>query len=137
MEILDRPPTAAELRSLAVAVGWLDHFDWDSVDRALAGSVMGVVAVDGDEVVGAARVVGDGVRYLYLQDVLVRPEASDRGIASALVERLLDRLAVVAAPKAVVGLFASPEAVGVYESLGFRAADGDPLGMLRTSPSAS
>jgi GNAT superfamily N-acetyltransferase len=130
-EIVDRPPTAEELRTLADAVGWADHFDWDTVDRALDGSLLGAVALDGGEVVGCARVVGDGMRYFYVQDVLVRPEASDQGIASALVERLLARIDERAGTRAVVGLFASPEAVGVYASLGFEPAEGDPLGMTR------
>ena len=134
LEFVDRPPSAEELRVLAEAVGWVDHFDWDNVDRALAGSVLGVVALEDGEVAGAARVVGDGVRYFYVQDVMVRPESSDQGIASTLVERLLERIAGIASAEAVVGLFASPEAVGVYESLGFRAADGDPLGMTRAVP---
>jgi len=131
MRIEDRVPTREELRALAEAVDWLDHFDWSTVDAALAGSLFGAVAIDGREVVGVARVVGDGVRYFYVQDVMVRPEATDEGIASRLVARLLERIDGVASSNAVVGLFSSPEAVGVYESLGFEPADGDPLGMTR------
>lgn len=125
----DRVPTVDEQRDLALAVGWGDHFDWASIGASLVGSLHGVVALAGEEVVGVGRLVGDGVRYFYVQDVMVRPEASDEGIASRIVERLLVWVRRQAPADAVVGLFASPAAVGVYEGLGFTAADSDPLGM--------
>ena len=82
----------------------------------------------GSTVAGSARLVGDGLRYCYVQDVLVDPEFSDRGIASTLVERLLAWIASQGSAEVFVGLFSSPEAEGVYESLGF-AASGDMTGM--------
>lgn len=129
LTIEDRVPTPAEQRAIAESVGWDDHFDWASLPAALAGSLHGAVAIEDGVAVGVARLVGDGVRYFYLQDVMVRPEAADQGIASQLVERLLAWVRAEAPAEAIVGLFASPEAVGVYEELGFTAADADPLGM--------
>ena len=102
---------------------WLDHYDWPSMGRALTHSIAGVVAVDGDRVVGAARLVGDGVRYFYVQDVLVEPDHTDEGIASRMVQRLLDVAHETAPAEPFIGLFSSPDARGVYESLGFRADD--------------
>ncbi|WP_206446625.1 GNAT family N-acetyltransferase [Agrococcus sp. KRD186] len=128
----ERVPSAAEQRAVAESVGWDDHFDWASLPASLRGSEHGVVARDGDRVVGVGRLVGDGVRYWYVQDVMVRPDAADQGIASGIVERLLERVRQVAPAEAIVGLFASPEAVGVYEELGFVVAAGDPLGMTLT-----
>lgn len=129
VRLVDRVVTVAELRELARAVDWLDHYDWSSMGRALARSIAGVVAVDRDRVVGAARVVGDGVRYFYVQDVLVEPDHTDEGIASRMVQRLLDVVDATAA-EPFVGLFSSSEARGVYESLGF-VADDSMTGMHR------
>ena len=78
--IEDRVPTAAEQRSVAESVGWDDHFDWASLPASLAGSLHGAVAMQDGVAVGVGRLVGDGVRYFYLQDVMVRPEAADQGI---------------------------------------------------------
>jgi len=128
----ERVPTVDELRALAAAVGWLDHFDWATIGRALEGSQHGVVAVDESGAVGAGRLVGDGARYWYVQDVMVRPDEAGEGIATAIVERLLAWVRDHAPAEAVVGLFASPEAVGVYAELGFEAATDDPLGMTLT-----
>jgi GNAT superfamily N-acetyltransferase len=130
VRIVDRVATVAELRELARSVDWLDHYDWPSMGRALERSIAGVVAVDDDRVVGAARIVGDGVRYFYLQDVLVEPDHTDEGIASRMVQRLLDVVQATAPADPFIGLFSSPEARGVYESLGF-AADDTMTGMHR------
>jgi GNAT superfamily N-acetyltransferase len=125
--IVDRLPTAEEHEALARSVDWLDHFDYASMPASLAGSLRGAVVTVDNEVVGMARLVGDGVHYFYVQDVIVHPDHDGNGYATQLVERLVGWVATVAPATAMVGLFASPEAIGVYEELGF--ATGDATGM--------
>lgn len=129
-KILDRVATVTEHQALAAAVGWEDHFDAASLPQALSGSLFGVVAVVDADVVGMARLVGDGVSYFYVQDVIVHPDHADDGLGTALVKRLIDWVASVAPAPAFVGLFASDEAIGVYESLSF--STGDSTGMSLT-----
>jgi GNAT superfamily N-acetyltransferase len=137
IEIIDRVPALEEFGALAESVDWIDHFDWATIGQSLERSVFAAVALDGDRVAGTARVVGDGVHYLSVQDVMVRPDEADQGIATRLVQRLLDRVAGSVPADAVVSLFASPDAVEVYRSLGFAEASADPVGMQRTvSPAA-
>jgi ribosomal protein S18 acetylase RimI-like enzyme len=119
----DRVPTVAEHRALAVAVDWEDHFDWPSIAGSLERSLFGVVVTLGGEAVGMGRVVGDGVHYFYLQDVIVHPDHSEHGLATRITERLLERIAQAAPARAFVGLFASDEAIPVYESHGFTRED--------------
>ena len=119
MRIEQRLPSVDEFRALAESVYWVDHFDWPIMGAALEASLCAVVAIADDRVVGAARVVGDGVRYFYRQDVMVNPARSDEGIATQLTEALLHWVDSAAATKAFVGLFASPDAEGVYDELGF------------------
>lgn len=119
----DRLPTADEHRALAVSVGWEDHFDWPSIAVSLEHSTFGVVILHGDDTVAMGRVVGDGIHYFYLQDVIVHPDHSDHGLATRITERLLERIADHAPAEAFVGLFASDEAIPVYESAGFTTAD--------------
>ena len=130
MGIERRSPTLDEFRTLASSVGWLDHFDWSTMQGSLDGSLFSVVATEEGHVVGTGRVVGDGVRYFYLQDVMVSPAHAENGIATQLVGELLAWILVNAAPKAFIGLFSSPDAEGVYEQHGFSAAD-DMTGMRR------
>lgn len=126
----DRAPTPEEHRALAVSVGWDDHFDWSSIPASIAASVHGSVAVsDSGEVVGMARLVGDGVHYFYVQDVIVHPSHEGHGIGKTLVERLVAWVESVAPARAFVGLFASPEAEDIYRELGFD--EKEALGMSR------
>lgn len=121
--IQERVPTLDEFRAVAESVDWGDHFHWPTMRDSLAASLLGAVAVHQGEAIGVARIVGDGVRYFYLQDVMVRPERSDEGVASALVRSLVGRVERVAAPRAFLGLFASPEARDLYAELGFTTDD--------------
>jgi ribosomal protein S18 acetylase RimI-like enzyme len=126
---LDRLPTPAEHRRLAEAVGWADAFDWDTVPTSLDGSLVGVIALDGDEAVGMGRLVGDGVKYFYVQDLAVLPAYQGAGIGAALLRRLLDHVARTAPSTAFVGVFATDGAVSLYQRHGF--TPGDMTGMFR------
>jgi len=126
----DRLPTPSEHRRLAEAVGWAHAFDWPSQPASLAGSTLGVVAVTADgEAVGMARVVGDGVNYFMVQDVVVLPDHQGRGIGRALLARVLDLIARRAPAPAFVTLFATAEGSALYRAAGFEV--GDMTGMVR------
>jgi ribosomal protein S18 acetylase RimI-like enzyme len=125
----DRLPTAEEHRLLAEAVGWHDSFDWNTVTDSLAGSTLGVVAVSDSRAVGMARVVGDGVKYFYIQDVAVHPDHQHQGIGQALLRRSLDRIANRAPSPAFVALFSTDAGAALYESIGFTR--GDMTGMFQ------
>jgi GNAT superfamily N-acetyltransferase len=118
----DRLPTADEHRALMAAVGWQDHIDDDVIGASLDGSLRGAVATLDGTAVGMARLVGDGAHYFYVQDVVVHPDHADSGLGSQLTQRLLDWVDATT-HNAFIGLFASPEAEGLYESLGFVTKD--------------
>jgi GNAT superfamily N-acetyltransferase len=126
---LDRLPSADEHRRLAEAVGWAHAFDWETVPASLDGSLAGAVAIEGNEVIGMARLVGDGVKYFYVQDVAVLPTHQGLGIGSVLLSRLMDYVARTAPATAFVGLFATNDAVALYQREGFTT--GDMTGMFR------
>ncbi|UOR00608.1 GNAT family N-acetyltransferase [Leucobacter allii] len=130
MRLEDRTATPEEHQRLAEAAGWQGHFDDELRAASLAASLAGTVCVDdAGRVIGMARAVGDGWQYAYIQDVIVHPAHEGEGIATALVERLVEQLRPPPGAELFLGLFASPEAVGVYERLGFSAEDA--LGMHR------
>jgi len=124
-----RMPTAEEHRQLAEAVGWSAAFNWATVPASLRGSLAGVVAIRDGEVVGMGRLVGDGAMYFYVQDLVVLPAHQGSGIGKALVAALLEHVASVAPATAFVGLFATDEAIPLYERMGF--SRGDLTGMFR------
>lgn len=72
-------------------------------------------ARDGERVVGMARLLSDGVCNAYLLDVWTASAYRRRGIASAMIRLLLQRV-----PGHHVGL-QTDDAQSLYASLGFRA----------------
>jgi GNAT superfamily N-acetyltransferase len=114
-----RMATPAEHRRLAEAVGWGDAFDWPTLPASLDASLFGVVALTGDDAVGMGRLVGDGVKYFYVQDVAVDPAWQGRGVGQAIVDALLAWIGEVAPSTAFVGLFATEGAMPLYRRNGF------------------
>lgn len=118
-----RVPTPEEHRALSGRVGWTHAFDWDTIPDSLDASLAGVLARDGDRVVGMGRLVGDGVFYFYVQDVAVDPDYQGRGVGQRIVAALLDHIRHTAPANAFVCLFATDAALPLYERNGFSRAE--------------
>jgi predicted GNAT family acetyltransferase len=86
----------------------------DALRRSFERSQHVAFARDGERLVGMARLLSDGVCNAYLVDVWTSSAYRRRGIASALVRKLLDEV-----PGQHVGL-QTECARALYESLGFR-----------------
>lgn len=109
-----RPIAPAELRALYDSVGWWPERPVEEFAPLLSdGPVVG--AWHGTDLVAFARAVGDGRFRAYIEDVVVRAEYRNKGIASRVLDLLLQRLSAVD----VVSLFCSEEHVPVYERAGF------------------
>ena len=119
---MDATLTPVEYAELRAAVGW-PEVSAEQAAAALAASlaITTVRSTDNGRLVGLARAVGDGF-YAVVVDVMVDPREQDQGIAHRMLEELLARPAVVRAGH--VALFAAPDAVELYESLGFLAENG-------------
>jgi ribosomal protein S18 acetylase RimI-like enzyme len=85
-----------------------------ALQRSFEQSQHVAIARDGDRVVGMARVLSDGVCNAYLLDVWTAASHRRRGIASAMVRSLTERI-----PGQHLGL-QTDDAQALYESLGFR-----------------
>jgi ribosomal protein S18 acetylase RimI-like enzyme len=96
-----------------------DRFDngraADALRRSFEQSQHVAFARDSERVVGMARLLSDGVCNAYLVDVWTKFEYRRQGIASALVQHLIEQV-----PGQHVGLQTDEDAVPFYESLGFR-----------------
>ncbi len=113
-------PTAADLEGavnlLVQHSYWYNHDVREVATRAHRGSCAWVVAREGDQVVGTARAVGDNARFAYVMDVCVRPESRGRGLATRLMELLLDHPAIRQCQRVELH---TRDAMRVYERLGF------------------
>jgi ribosomal protein S18 acetylase RimI-like enzyme len=70
------------------------------------------------QLIGLARALSDDVSIVYIQDILVRPEAQRGGVGRALLANILERFAHV---RSAVLLTDDDEAqLRFYASLGFK-----------------
>ncbi len=83
---------------------------------AYSNSLYKVFVLEAERVIGAGRVVGDGVDTAYLCDIVVHPEFQGRGIGREITLKLM---ALSAGHKKVI-LYANPGDELLYEKLGFR-----------------
>ncbi len=109
LEGIDWAQTKADL----AADGFDNGRSPEALRRSFERSQHVAIARDGRRVVGMARLLSDGVCNAYLLDVWTKSTHRRRGIASALVRRL-----VAAVPGQHVGL-QTDEAESLYRSLGF------------------
>ncbi len=132
VELFNQPPSANEFAELRAACGW-GSVDPVVAKRALAAGLMGVVARDGGRLAGFGRVVGDGVLYFYMQDIIVHPDFRGRGVGRLIVEALLAEVLKQAPVGATIGLMAAEGKEGFYEKFGFtrRPTNGLGAGMTR------
>ncbi|WP_089772927.1 GNAT family N-acetyltransferase [Ruania alba] len=115
-----------ELVDLYSAVGWSAYTrDPDALLRAVRGSHRVGVAWDGEQLVGLARTISDGVTVVYLQDVLVRPSHQRTGLGRELLTQLLGSYGDIR--QQVLLTDDRPEQRAFYTSLGFvETHDHDP-----------
>lgn len=135
VEYLDRIATAAEHCRLFDAVGW-PRYENSELASALAGSLAGTIAASNGVVIAMGRVVGDGGKFFYLQDVVVAPSRQGEGIGRELTRRLITQVQGLAPGSPFIGVFATPEAITLYQRLGFTHDFGDLIGMARISVNA-
>lgn len=116
-----RRPSGPDLVALYGAVGWSAYTrDPERLVRAFRMSLGVATCWSDGELVGLARVVGDGVTIAYLQDVLVHPSVRRHGIGRRLVELVFEPLGDVR--QHVLLTDDEPAQRAFYEALGFTEA---------------
>lgn len=81
-----------------------------------------------DEVVGMARVVGDGSICFYIQDVIVKPEYQSMGIGKKMMESVMIYISKNAGSGAIVGLMSAKGKEEFYKKFGFWQRPNDNFG---------
>jgi ribosomal protein S18 acetylase RimI-like enzyme len=103
-------------------VGWYAYTnDPNTLNNALRASFDVISAWAGEELVGLIRVVGDGLTILYIQDILVLNAYQNQGIATKLMEQVMQKYEHVRQK-----VLLTEEATDVrhfYEKNGFESCD--------------
>lgn len=117
---------ALEIKTNCLGVDWLvvsetlqrvgmAHHAPEIHKKAFEASHTTVFIYDGGRLIGFGRAISDGAYQAAVYDVAVIPEFQKQGIGTAIMKKILDRLA-----SCNVLLYASPGKEEFYETLGFR-----------------
>lgn len=118
-----------EFNYLYDAVGWGSYEEKVS-EKALANTMYSVSVYDDDKIIGYGRIIGDGICFLYIHDVMVIPKYQNKKIGSQIMNKLLEKVNQIKIenPYVRVYLGASKGKEKFYERFGFITREDANLG---------
>jgi len=128
IEISHSPPSAEEYRSLMRSVGFR-VFPAAVAAESLKRSCHAVTLRKDGVLIGMGRIVGDGVCFVEIVDVVVDPVHQGKGLAKIVMDALMSYATTQLAEGAFVYLSAHVPADWLYAQYGFEATAPDAVGM--------
>lgn len=125
----NRLPTAKQYNELRNIVG-ARTFDINLTEIAIKNSLYFVTVFDNENLVGMARVIGDGAITFYIQDVVIHPDYQGKNLGRKLMEKInlyLEQF-IKKEQEIYVGLMAVLGKENFYEKFGFVKRPNDFLG---------
>lgn len=110
------------LKVLYEDVEWYAYTkDLDQLQQALLNTIYVLSAWENNQLIGLTRVVGDGLTILYIQDILVLNSHQNRGIATDMMNHILEKYKDVR--QKVLLTEEAPDVRHFYEKNGFQSCD--------------
>lgn len=125
--LLEGPPSMEAFVALRADEGW-GQIAPDAARRALGASLFSMSIVCGDETVGFGRLVGDGVLYFFLTDVVVRADHRGCGLGDVIVRSLMEFALAAGGRSGSIGLMSASGKESFYARYGFVARPDDRFG---------
>ncbi|WP_336821148.1 GNAT family N-acetyltransferase [Bacillus thuringiensis] len=111
-----------QLEKLYNDVEWYAYTqDLEVLQQAIEQSLEVVSAWEGEELIGLIRIVGDGLTIIYIQDILVLNAYQNQGIATQLIQQVLNKYKNVR--QKVLLTLEAPDVRHFYEKNGFQSCD--------------
>lgn len=109
-----------EFNYLYEEVGW-GAYSYECSKKALDNTLYSISIYDEDKVIGFGRLIGDGICFIYIHDVMVVPSFQSQGIGSMIMNKLLEKVKEIKEenPSVRTYLGASIGKEGFYEKFGF------------------
>jgi ribosomal protein S18 acetylase RimI-like enzyme len=126
-ELVEKLPSAEEYNQLRQSVGW-HTYETDVIVESMPNSLYGVCAFVNTEIVGMARVIGDGGLVYYIQDVIVKPDCQRQGIGTKMMDKVMEYIHAHARNGSIVGLMSAIGKEPFYERYGFIRRPNDRWG---------
>lgn len=117
---------------LRKSVGWAT-FDEKDAEKSLEATIFCVCAFEDGELIGMARLLGDGVICFYVGNVMVRPDRQREGIGKEIMDEIMKYLDENAAKGAIASLLSIADKEDFYTQFGFikRPDENQGCGMSR------
>ena len=129
LPVLDEPPTLKEYVAMRPAAGLSAKTPEQGAPALTNSWAWATVRDQAGTLVAMGRVIGDGGWYFHVIDMVVLPPHQGRGIGSAVLRALLDRIRRDAPPGAYVSLMADEPGRPLYERHGFTDPAPRTIGM--------
>ncbi len=109
-----------EFNYLYEEVGW-GAYSYECSKKALDNTLYSISIYDEDKIIGFGRLIGDGICFIYIHDVMVVPSFQSQGIGSMIMNKLLEKVKEIKEenPSVRTYLGASAGKEGFYEKFGF------------------
>ena len=91
MKILENIDNVKEFNELYDAVGW-GSYEEEISKKALSNNIYSVSIYDNNNIIGYGRIIGDGIVFLYIHDIMVKPEYQGKGIGKTIMNKLLAQI---------------------------------------------
>ena len=129
ISIKENVNSVEEFNYLYDAVGW-GSYDKKVSEKALANTMYSVSVYDDDKIIGYGRIIGDGICFLYIHDVMFTPKYQNKKIGSQIMDKLLEKVNQIKVenPNVRVYLGASKGKEKFYERFGFITRENANLG---------
>lgn len=80
-----------EFNLLYDLVGWGSYND-TITQKALDNTFYSISIYDDEKIIGYGRLIGDGICFMYIQDVMVIPEYQNKKIGTIIMNKLIDKI---------------------------------------------
>lgn len=109
-----------EFNLLYDLVGW-GAYDEETSKKALNNTYYSVSIYDDNKIVGYGRLIGDSICFMYVHDVMVKPEYQNKKIGTIIMNKLIEKIDEIKQenPYVRVYLGASKGKEGFYKKFGF------------------
>lgn len=123
MRVLENELTAEQFCIIQHSVGFgMPNLDQTKV--ALKNSLYCVSLEADGEIVGMGRLIGDGARIFYIQDLNIKPNYQKQGLGALILTKLLDHVKNIKSDNSyqsiTVGLMSAKDKEEFYKKFGFR-----------------
>lgn len=129
MKILENIDNVEEYNYLFDIVGW-GSYPKEISKKALNNNIYSVSIYDNDNIIGYGRLIGDGIIFLYIHDIMVKPEYQGKGIGKTIMQKLLSKVEELRKenPDLLLYLGASKGKEDFYRKCGFITREEAGLG---------